>query len=77
LPSRMLTSFLPHQSIKKNENALEWALRNKVDYIVYDHVTHKRGDLDVPPPSGLLVEKVEFAPDVYYLYVLKRTGKVD
>jgi 4-amino-4-deoxy-L-arabinose transferase-like glycosyltransferase len=74
LPSHMLTSFLPYRSIKKNKNALEWALREKVDYIVYDPITHKRGDLDVPPPPGLLVEKLEFAPNVYYLYVLTRTG---
>ena len=45
----MLTSFLTIESIEKNENALGWALREKVDYIVYDPITHKRGDLDVPP----------------------------
>ncbi len=72
LPSRMLTSFLPHRSIKKNENALEWSLREKVDYIVYDPITHKRGDLDATPPPGLHVEKLEYAPNVYYLYALTR-----
>ena len=75
LPSRMLTSFLPHRAIKKNENALEWALREKVDYIVYDPITHKRSDLDANPPQGLLVEKLSFLPDVYYLYALKRTNE--
>lgn len=75
LLSRMFTSFFPHMSIKKNENTLEWALRNKVDYIVYDPITHKRGDLDAKPPPGLCVEKVEYAPNVYYLYVLKRTNE--
>ena len=75
LPSHLLTSFLPFRSIKKNENALEWALREKVDYIVYDPITHKRGDLDATPPPGLYVEKLEFAPNVYYLYVLTRAGE--
>lgn len=74
LPSHMLTSFLPHQSIKKNENALERALHEKVDYIVYDPITHKRGELNATPPPGLHVEKLEFLPNVYYLYVLRRTG---
>jgi hypothetical protein len=75
LPNRMLASFLTIGAIEKNKNALEWALREKVDYIVYDPITHKRGDLDVPPPPGLLVEKLDFAPNVYYLYVLTRTGE--
>jgi hypothetical protein len=75
LPNRMLTSFLSQREIKKDENVLEWALREKVDYIVYDPITHKRGEIDAKPPPGLLMEKLEFAPNVYYLYVLTRTGQ--
>ncbi len=75
LPNRMLTSFFPARSIKNRENALEWALREKVDYIVYDPKTHKFDDVDGSPPPGLLVEKIEFAPGVYYLYVLRRTAE--
>ena len=74
LPGRMLTSFLPGRSIKENENVLEWALRKKVDYIVYDPITHKRNDLDAFPPAGLRVEKMEFLQNAYYLYALKRTN---
>ena len=70
----ILTSFLPDKSVKENDNLLEWALREKVDYIVYDPITHKRGDLDANSPPGLLVEKVEFLPNAYYLYVLRRTN---
>lgn len=75
LSNRILTSFLPARSIHKNENALEWALREKVDYIVYDPVTHKRGDLDAAPPRGLIIEKLEYVPNFYYLYVLTRTNE--
>jgi hypothetical protein len=75
LPSRMLTSFLTIRAIENNENTLEWALREKVDYIVYDPFTHKRIDLDAAPPLGLHVEKLEFIPNVYYLYVLTRTNE--
>ena len=76
LPSRMIASFLTIGAIENNKNALRWALREKVDYIVYDSITHKRDDLDVPPPPGLLVKKLEFEPDVYYLYVLTRKDEV-
>jgi len=73
LPSKMIGSFLPYTELKKSEHLFDWALRNKVDYIVYDPITHKGFDLDKLPPSGLTVEKIEYAPKVYYLYVLNRT----
>jgi hypothetical protein len=73
LPSKMIGSFLSYTELKKSEHLFDWALRNKVDYIVYDPITHKGFDLDKLPPSGLTVEKIEYAPKVYYLYVLNRT----
>lgn len=72
LPSRMIDSFVPYTSLKKSEDVFDWVLRNKVDYIVYDPVTHKGFDLDKSPPSGLTVEKIEYTPKVYYLYVITR-----
>ncbi len=77
LPRRILTSFLTVASIRKeeDESLLKWALLEEVDYIVYDPITHKRDDLDITPPPGLLVERIEFFPDAYYLYILKRTNK--
>jgi hypothetical protein len=72
LPSRMINSFVPYTSLKKSEDVFDWVLRNKVDYIVYDPITHKGFDLDKPPPSGMTVEKIEYTPKVYYLYVITR-----
>lgn len=59
-------------SLRDDETILDMALREKIDYIVYDTITHRRDDLDVTPPPGLNVEKLEYAKDVYYLYALKR-----
>jgi hypothetical protein len=72
LPSRMIDSFVPYTSLKKSEDVFDWVLRNKVDYIVYDPITHKGFDLDKVPPSGLTVEKIEYTPKIYYLYVITR-----
>lgn len=72
LPSRMLTSFMIYSNIKPNEKVLDFALREKVDYILYSPNTHKRTDIDLPPPPGLKVEKTIYIDGVYSLYVLRR-----
>ncbi len=72
LPSRMLATFEVGKAINKGENIFEFALRTKVDYIVYSPHTHKRADIDSGPPPGLTVQKITVLPDVYYLYVLTR-----
>lgn len=74
LPEHLLTSFVlasPPQG-----DILTWALHERIDYIIHDPITHKRDDLDLPPPLGLKVEKIEYAKGVYNLYVLTRIQDV-
>ena len=72
LPSRMLTSFYTLYDVKKGESIWAFALRKKIDYIVYDPITHKRTDLEESPPAGLAVKSITFATGAYYLYAIVR-----
>lgn len=72
LPSRMLTSFYTLYDVEKGESIWAFALRKKIDYVVYDPITHKRTDLEESPPVGLAVKSITFAAGAYYLYAIAR-----
>jgi len=72
LPSRMLTSFYTRNDLNKDENVWSFVMREKIDYIVYDPMTHKRPDVEGGPPAGLSVKPITFAAGAYYLYAIAR-----
>ena len=74
LPSRMLKTFAINTNIKLGENVFDFALREKIDYILYSPNTHKRADIDLQPPPALKVQKIVYLDGVYSLYVLHRVA---
>jgi hypothetical protein len=74
LPVRMLTSFHTLSELKKGEDIWAFILREKIDYIVYDPVTHKRTEVEADPPAGLSVKPITFVPGIYSLYAITRSS---
>lgn len=69
LPMSLLTGFRVSSRIPRSENVFDWVSRENVYCIVYDPITHKRDELEGLPPDGSQMEKIEFLPKTYYLFL--------
>ncbi|WP_216293012.1 hypothetical protein, partial [Polynucleobacter sp. 15G-AUS-farblos] len=70
LPNNKLANFLTRPPM--DENIFLWAKKNNARCIIYDVITHKRDDMDdvsIVSPQ-IVVEKIEFVKNMYYLYWL-------
>ena len=72
LPIAAMPNFFNYQTAPKKD-LWSWCFENKIDFVVLDIITHKQYETDGPVPTGLKLEKIEFARGVYYLYSLSRT----
>jgi hypothetical protein len=70
LPGNNLVNFLTKPP--RDENIFVWARNNNANCIIYDVITHKRDDMDdvLMVSPKIIVEKIEFIKNMYYLYWL-------